>query len=156
MPSNIWNIFYSYCLCGLSLVISFSSASSELNNVSDVEDPMVVVVSKKSEIDTLNNKSIANIFLTRTNRFPNGRKAIPIELRGGGLRNVFYQEISGKSPTELTAYWTTLIFSGKGRPPKGYEDIKALIERLEKSPSAISYLPLAQVTNELKVVYQFP
>ena len=119
-------------------------------------EKIVVVVSKKSEIENLKNKQIANIFLTRTNRFPNGKKAIPIELSDDHLRDVFYQEISGKSPTQLMAYWTTLIFSGKGKPPRGYEDLNALISRLQRNPNSISYLSLLQVTDDLKIVYRFP
>jgi ABC-type phosphate transport system substrate-binding protein len=126
------------------------------STINKISSDMVVVVSKQSAINKLDDKNIANIFLTRTNRYPNGRKAIPIELSGSEFRNDFYQEISGKTPMELTAYWTTLIFSGKGRPPKGYGDIASLIERLEKTPTAISYISLAQVTDSLKVVYQFP
>lgn len=148
-------------LCALYLYIGLSFADTDSLN-SDVKqgdksaNQMVVVVSKTSAVDALNNKNIANIFLTRTNRYPNGSKAVPIELSGGLLRNDFYQEISGKTPMELTAYWTTLIFSGRGRPPKGYADINSLIDRLETSPTAISYLSLAQVTDNMKVVYQFP
>ena len=118
--------------------------------------PIVVVVTKNSEIDSLDLDAITNIFLARSNRFPNGIKAIPIELSDREIRGVFYKLVSGKSPRELTAYWTTLIFSGKGRPPKGYSSVKTLISRLESSPSSISYLSLAQVTDDLKVVYQFP
>ncbi len=117
---------------------------------------MVVVVSKKSEVENLKDKQIANIFLTRTNRFPSGKKAIPIELSNGHLRDVFYQQISGKSPTQLMAYWTTLIFSGKGKPPRGYGDLNALILRLQRNPNSISYLSQAQVTDDLKIVYRFP
>lgn len=119
-------------------------------------DQIVVVVSKSSDIENLQDKQIANIFLTRTNRFPNGKKAIPIEISNGNLRDVFYQEISGKSPTQLMAYWTTLIFSGKGKPPRGYSDLNSLISRLHKNPNSISYLSLTQVTDDLKIVYRFP
>ena len=155
-----------YYWCFFLSVAFFSANAAQINGTPDANpnkpilermaQKMVVVVSKDSEINQLDDKNVANIFLTRTNRYPNGRKAIPIELSGGGLRDDFYQEISGKSPMELTAYWTTLIFSGRGRPPKGYGEIAALIERLEKTPNAISYLSLAQVTEKLKVVYQFP
>ncbi len=117
---------------------------------------MVVVVSKDSPVETLENQQIANIFLTRTNRYPNGNKATPIELSHSQMRDIFYQEISGKSPTQLMAYWTTLIFSGKGKPPRGYGDIKSLIRRLGSNPGSISYLNLSQVTDELKIVYRFP
>jgi len=117
---------------------------------------MVVVVSKDSPVDALENQQIANIFLTRTNRYPNGHKATPIELSHSQIRESFYQQISGKTPTQLMAYWTTLIFSGKGKPPRGFGDIHSLITRLENSPGSISYLSLSQVTDDLKIVYRFP
>lgn len=117
---------------------------------------MVVVMAKDSKIENLDNQHVANIFLTRTNRFPNGSKAIPIELKNSEIRAIFYEEISGKNPTQLMAYWTTLIFSGKGKPPKGYNNVGALITRLENNPGCISYMSQAQVTDELKVVYRFP
>lgn len=121
-----------------------------------VNAQMVVVMAKDSNIENLDNQHVANIFLTRTNRFPNGKKAIPIELKHSDIRTNFYEEISGKNPTQLMAYWTTLIFSGKGKPPKGYQNVKALITRLEDNPGCISYLSLAQVTKNLKIVYRFP
>ncbi len=117
---------------------------------------MVVVVAKNSSVETLENQQIANIFLTRINRFPNGNKAMPIELRNSQIRDDFYQEISGKNPTQLMAYWTTLIFSGKGKPPSGYVGLESLIARLGNIPGSISYLQQAQVTDDLKIVYRFP
>lgn len=117
---------------------------------------MVVVMAKGAEVQHLSDQHVANIFLTRTNRFPNGLKAIPIELKNSDIRANFYEEISGKNPTQLMAYWTTLIFSGKGKPPKGYNNVSSLISRLEHNHGCISYMSLAQVTDDLKIVYRFP
>ena len=116
---------------------------------------IVVVVSKDSITKELNSKQIANIFLSRTNRFPNGEKSTPIELKGGGIRSNFYKRISGKNPNQLAAYWTTLIFTGKGRPPKSYNDINDLIERIKIDPRTIAYLNVDQVTDAMKIVYHF-
>ena len=116
---------------------------------------IVVVVSKDSITKELNSKQIANIFLSRTNRFPNGEKSTPIELKAGGIRSNFYKRISGKNPNQLAAYWTTLIFTGKGRPPKSYNDINDLIERIKIDPRTIAYLNVDQVTDAMKIVYHF-
>jgi len=133
------------CFLLICLLLSISSHSQ-----------MVVVMAKNAEVQKLDNQHVANIFLTRTNRFPNGLKAIPIELKSSDIRANFYEEISGKNPTQLMAYWTTLIFSGKGKPPKGYKNMSDLISRLENNLGCISYLSLAQVTDDLKIVYRFP
>ncbi|MCP5208524.1 MAG: hypothetical protein H7A01_15060 [Hahellaceae bacterium] len=131
----------------LSLMILLFSAA--------VSGEIGVVVSNKSEINNLSSQEVANIFLGRTNRYPNGAKSIPVELRGNNLRSSFYQSISGKTPTQLSAYWTTLVFTGKGRPPEGYRDLKDLILSMEQKPESITYLDEEQVTDAMKIVYSF-
>lgn len=116
----------------------------------------VVVVSKESKIQSLEAQQVANIFLARTRQFPNGEKATPIELKDLSLRNEFYQDIAGKSSKQLHAYWTTLVFTGKGKPPKGFKNSDALQQKLLSQPGMITYLPVEQVTDDMKIVYSFP
>lgn len=116
----------------------------------------VVVVPKDSLVESLNDVDVANIFLARTNRFPNGDKSIPIELKNDTLRETFYQDISGKTPKQLSAYWTTLVFTGKGRPPKRYPTYQELTNRFLLNSGSITYLDKSQVTNNMKIVYTFP
>ena len=116
----------------------------------------VVVVSKDSQIEALDDQYVANIFLARTSRFPNGEKAQPIELKNSDLRTHFYQEISGKTPRQLNAYWTTLVFTGKGKPPRRYANTDDLQAKLLAQSGSITYLSLDEVTDEMKIVYRFP
>ncbi len=116
----------------------------------------VVVVAKNSPIEQLSSQLVENIFLARTTRFPNGEKVQPIELKDNSLRNSFYKNISGKSPKQLYAYWTTLVFTGKGKPPRDYSDSEDLQTRLQEQPGSITYLPLNLVTENMKIVYRFP
>lgn len=117
---------------------------------------VVVVVAQDSNIDVLNEQHVENIFLARTSHFPNGEKAYPFELRDTESRTHFYQHLSGKSLSQLNAYWTTLIFTGKGRPPKSIELVKDIDGLLSKTPGAITYLQSHLVTQNMKVVYRFP
>ncbi len=130
-----------------ALLICFCSA---------VYSQTVVVVPTDSMVKSLSDLDVANIFLARTNRYPNGEKSIPIELKNDILREMFYQNISGKTPKQLTAYWTTLVFTGKGRPPKGYMTNNELMHKFEMDSGAITYLDETQVTNNMRVVYSFP
>lgn len=113
-------------------------------------------MAKNSSIEALDEQYIANIFLARTNRFPNGEKALPLELKDNVLRDLFYQKIAGKSPKQLYSYWTTLVFTGKGKPPKNFQNHAALQSKLLSSPGSITYKPIEHVTDDMKVVYRFP
>jgi len=127
-----------------------------LSSVSFASENLVVVVPKNSAITSLNNVDVANIFLARTNRFPNGDKSVPLELKTGELRTDFYKNISGKTPRQLMSYWTTLVFTGKGRPPKSYSNYEELKQKFANVHGAITYVDISQVTEEMRIVYKFP
>lgn len=116
----------------------------------------VIVVAKDTAINELSEQHVSNIFLAKTESFPDGSKATPIELKNHPLKDDFYAAISGKSDSQLSAYWTTLVFTGKGKPPKGYRNAAALIENLLDLNGAITYIPQELVTNEMKVIYRYP
>ena len=113
-----------------------------------------VVVADDSPIDSLEEMEVASIFLAKTNRFPNGDRAMPIELKDNPVRSDFYREVSGKTPSQLNSYWATLVFTGKGKPPRGYRDKQEFVQQLEHLPGAISYLPADQVQPGMKVVFR--
>ncbi len=116
---------------------------------------LAVVVGKGSAIEKLDQREVANIFLAKTTQLPDGSRVKPVELNDNGYKTLFYREISGKTLAQINSYWTTLIFTGKGRPPKNIEEAGRLIELLNSDPHAISYLPLGQITESVKVLYIF-
>lgn len=114
---------------------------------------IAVVASKASPIDKLDGHEVADIFLAKTNYLRDGSRVTPLELRENPFRASFYRDISGKTLPQINSYWTTLIFTGKGKPPRNVEALEQLVELLESSPNAITYLPLEQVSGTLKVLY---
>lgn len=139
--------YFTSIIILISLVTSLKSFASE---------DLVVVVSKDSAINSLNEIEIANIFLARTRYYPNGEKSMPIELKHSKFRDEFYQIIAGKNTKQLMAYWTTLVFTGKGRPPKTYTELDSLLEKLSTQKNHITYLNINLVTDDMKIVYRFP
>jgi ABC-type phosphate transport system substrate-binding protein len=80
---------------------------------------VVAVVSAKSAVKDLTPTQVADIFLGRVSHFPNGLLAVPIDQRDGSPeRDQFYAKITGKTPAQVKAYWSKIIFTGRGQPPK--------------------------------------
>jgi ABC-type phosphate transport system substrate-binding protein len=61
-------------------------------------------------------------------------------------------QLVNKSPSEIKAYWATLIFSGRTQPPKSMEDTSKVINTVKQEPQAIAYIPANQVNNKVKVL----
>ena len=116
---------------------------------------MVVVVQKDSSVGALKQHQVANIFLSKTNRMADGSRVVTLELSNAEYKEIFYKKIAGKTLSQINSYWTTLIFTGKGKPPKGIEKTQSLIDELADNLKAISYLPIDKTTEAMKVVYTF-
>jgi len=120
-----------------------------------VNAELLVVVGETSPIQTLNEQEVANIFLAKTNHLADGSRVTPLELSDQNYKSSFYRKISGKNPSQITSYWTTLIFTGKGKPPKEYRESRGLLSELTSNPGAIAYIPAEQLSDRMKVVHTF-
>jgi len=114
---------------------------------------MVTVVSAESSVAELQQHELINIFLGKTQRLSDGTQVVPIDLREGSpLREEFYRRYAGKSPAQMKSYWSRMIFTGRGRPPKSLSDSLEIKRWLAVQPRAIGYIDRALVDTTVKVV----
>jgi ABC-type phosphate transport system substrate-binding protein len=127
----------------LTLALSISLARADI----------VVVVSSKSSITALTNSQIVDIFLGKRTRFPDGSPATPIDQTEGSVaRDEFYARFATMSSAQVTAFWSRIIFTGRGQPPKSVTtgaDVKLLVS---SNPNAIAYIDAKLVDSNLRVV----
>lgn len=114
---------------------------------------VVVVVSAKSKLSALKVSQVAQIFLGKTNKFPDGRDAIPLDQpEGSEIRKEFYSKVTGKDPAQINAYWSKIIFTGEGQPPKVVTGNDAVKKAVIKNPNAIGYIDKKAVDKKVKVI----
>ena len=119
-------------------------------------DSLVVVVHDTNTISALSKKELIDIYMGRFKNFPNGSSATPIDyVKGSDQRKEFYQRLVGKSERKIDAYWSRLLFSGRATRPGQATSIAEIEKSLQQNPSAIAYISAANVTEEMKIVYQF-
>ncbi len=114
---------------------------------------IVVVVSARDPLEALPHSQIVNLFLGRSGSLPDNRRAVPVDQREDNvIRNVFYRNILDKSPAQIKAHWSKIVFIGKGRPPQqatNDEEVKAL---LANKPAAIGYIGRVNLDDRVKVL----
>ncbi len=114
---------------------------------------VVAVVSAKSSITTLTKTEVADLFLGKMLRFPDGTYAVPIDQpEGSPIHEEFYKAFTGKTESELKAHWSKIIFTGRGAPPKAVGSTAALRMLLDANPHAIAYVDRSAVDPTLRVV----
>ncbi|NHZ93492.1 phosphate ABC transporter substrate-binding protein [Massilia sp. CCM 8733] len=132
--------------CALAAALSASSphaAGAEL----------VVIVSAKSPVASLRADQVADIFLGQVGTFPDGAEAVALDQRiGSALRDEFYARVTSKTPALLKAYWTKMIFTGRGQPPKEAGDSAAVRRMVADNPALIGYIDKAALDPSVKAV----
>jgi hypothetical protein len=114
---------------------------------------VVAVVSARSAVTALTPAQVANIFLGRVSRFPNGLLAVPIDLRDGSPeRDQFYAKIAGKTPAQVKAYWSKIIFTGRGQPPKAVRTDLEVKKFIVANVDAIGYIDAALLDDSVRAL----
>jgi ABC-type phosphate transport system substrate-binding protein len=116
---------------------------------------VVAVVSSKSAVTTLSKSQVIDIFLAKSVRFPDGSPAVPIDqIEGAAARDAFYANFSGKSAAQMKAYWSKIIFTGRGQPPKSVSNGDEIKKLLIQNPSAIGYIERSLVDDSVRILAQ--
>lgn len=116
-------------------------------------DTLVVVVSAESPLTEMSNNHLVDIYLGRATRFSDGRQAIPLDQENGSpRRDRFYAEFLGRSPADVKAHWSKLIFTGRGRPPQKLSGDEAVRQRVAEDSSAIGYIDISAVDASVRVL----
>ncbi|MBQ0719791.1 MAG: phosphate ABC transporter substrate-binding protein [Gammaproteobacteria bacterium] len=121
--------------------------------VATAHSDVVVVVPADSPVSALSKKQVAKIFLGKSRRFPDGSRAVPVnQSESTALRNEFYFLVSGKSPAQVKAHWSKMIFTGRGQPPKEVGTDSAVKQQLAVSKSNIGYIDRGAVDASVKIL----
>lgn len=94
---------------------------------------------------------IKNIFLGKIKKFPNGKIAIPVT-QTGAIKDEFNAKVLSKSGSQMRAYWSKLIFTGKSTPPKRLNDDSEVVDAVSGDPSIVGYVNVDSISDKVKVV----
>jgi len=116
----------------------------------------VAVIVHPGNGDALDKDSISRLFLNKAKAFPSGTQAEPIALEEGqAATEEFNGKVLNKSAAQLTAFWSKLVFTGKGQPPKALANDAAVVSAVAANPGAIGYVDASAVNDSVRVVATF-
>jgi len=122
-------------------------------SISFFSTAVVVIVVHPSNDAALDAKDVQRLFLGKEKKFSNGKEAIPInQIPSSTVRSAFDADALGRSSTQIAAYWSKLVFTGKGIPPKELDDDSAVLAVVADNPNAIGYIDSASASDAVKVI----
>jgi hypothetical protein len=103
------------------------------------------------DIDT-----VKKIYLGKMKAFPDGSRAIPLTFeQGNDTRNAFNNGVLGKSESQYSAFWSKLVFTGRGTPPEMIATDEEMLQLVATNPNTIGFIDESKVSGDVKIVGTF-
>lgn len=116
----------------------------------------VAVIVHPSNNNALDEATVAKIFLGREKSFADGKSVVPVSLSETATASTAFNDtVLKKSSSQLKAYWSKLVFTGKGTPPKEITSDEEMIKLVATNPSLIGYVDASKVDASVKVALKF-
>lgn len=116
---------------------------------------LVVIVHPSVGASLLTEDDVSRIFLGKSKSFPSGGQALPInQNEGAAIRDKFNLIVCKKKPSQYKAYWSQLVFTGKGTLPKDVGDDAAVKALVAANPNMIGYIDSSAVDDTVKIVFR--
>jgi len=114
---------------------------------------IIVNADNTSGIDV---ETVKRIYLGKSKAFPYGSRAIPLTFEtGDSLRDTFNKDVLGKSESQYSAFWSKLVFTGRGTPPEMISNEEEMLTLVATNPNTIGFIDESKVDGSVKVVSTF-
>lgn len=121
----------------------------------EVRAELVVVVNVRCGVAAMTRNEVVNLFFGRTRQFFNGVEAQPVDMLDSHPdRARFYNALLGKDLSEINAYWSRQVFSGRMQPPPKVGSPEEVLKWVASHPGGIGFVELSKADARVRVVYE--
>ena len=124
-----------------------------LCSMSALAEDIVVVVNQKNSVSKLSRDEVIDIYMGRNRQLPSGVMALPLDLPNSSPeREQFYYRLTGKTMSQINAYWARLILTGRASPPTLMHSQAEAMQMVTDNRSAVGYVNRSSASSQAKIV----
>ena len=113
----------------------------------------VVIVHPDNPTSRVSRGFLADAFLKRTIRWPDGETIRPADLDSRSpVRRAFSEDLLERSVPAVRSYWQQIIFTGRGVPPVEVDDDAAAVRFVLRHRGAVAYVSGSAAIGRAKVL----
>lgn len=114
---------------------------------------IAVVVNPASEATVASEDGLQRLYLGKTTQLDGVSITALNQIESSGIRGQFIENVVGKTSSQYRAYWSQLIFTGKGKPPKEVNSDQDVKKMVADNPDFIGYIEASSVDDTVKVIF---
>lgn len=113
----------------------------------------IVIIGHPANANSVNIEELQRLYTGKSSSFANGDSVLPLNLSdANALRASFDEKALGRSSSQIKAYWSKLVFTGKGTPPKEVTSEDEMIKLVSSNPNLLGYVSSSADVSGVKVL----
>ncbi|MCG8671054.1 MAG: phosphate ABC transporter substrate-binding protein [Pseudomonadales bacterium] len=117
---------------------------------------IAIIVNPDSGMTKASIADVRQLFLGKRNEIDKQPARALDQMEGSSVREEFYSKVVNKTGAQLNAYWSRLIFTGKGMPPDKVDDDAEVVEAVADEEDLVGYVTLSAVDESVRVILVIP
>ena len=113
---------------------------------------IAVIVHPSNSLSDASKDEIKRLFLSKTDAIKGKKLKAVAQNSSQPIRIVFDEDVLGKNPSKVKAYWARMVFTASGMPPPELDSNTAIIKWVSENPDAIGYIEDSAVNDSVKVL----
>lgn len=131
-------------------------ATLGLPRPAQAQHELVVVAARNGPVAALSREEAEQLYLGRRTTLADGTAVGLVDLPAGSARDSFYEQLTGKNPSQTRAYWSRLVFTGRALPPREAATVTEARDWIATRPGTVGYLPAGTADERLRVLLKLP
>lgn len=134
------------------LVALLCAGGTASTRAQEPEASYVLIAHLGVPTDRCDEKTVRRIFLGKKTRWEDGETVVPVMLRSGALHADFVEDLLDRTAARFETYWKQAVFTGRGIPPRAFDDERELLAYVAATPGAVGYVSRDTPRTGVKVI----
>src|SRR5882757_6337692 len=138
-------------ILGTLAMLALGGATSERSHAA--QSNYRIIVHPGNPSTSVDRKFLAEAFLKKTTRWPDGELIRPVDLPPDSpARHRFTEDALNRSVAAVKSYWQQQIFAGRSVPPAELNGEEEVVKYVSRSPGAVGYVGAGGELTGVRVV----
>ncbi len=134
------------------VLVTMATAVGRTRAASAEGPDFAVIVHPQNPQWVLDRTFVADVFLKKTTRWPDGNVIKPVDLSPDSpVRERFSSDVLRRSVRAVKSYWQQMIFSGRDVPPPELGSEDEVVKYVLSRPNAIGYVSSTARIGEARI-----
>ncbi|SNY45773.1 hypothetical protein SAMN06297280_0956 [Arsukibacterium tuosuense] len=113
----------------------------------------IIIIGHPSNSNSVSVEELQRLYTGKSSSFADGESALPLNLSDANtVRTRFDEKALGRSSSQIKAYWSKLVFTGKGTPPKEVDSEAEMVKLVSSNPNLLGYVSSSTDVSGVKVL----